>query len=271
MRRRLGIFGTAFALVALLLAGMYATSPTAARAASTMVGPKQYYLALGDSLAYGYQPNYDWSDGYTQDFQNHIGTTSYENYACNGETSTTMINGGCPYWYTNHIWYFEPQLTAAVGFIQAHPGQVSPVTLDMGGNDMLPDIDPSTCTISASWTTDLATLHSNLVNTILPQLTSALTISGHRTGDLMMMNYYDPFINMCPNTLSYVKQLNNELAADAALFNIPLVNTYAAFGGDGQGANICDYTWICSYFSDIHATNTGYQVIANAFAAMAGY
>jgi len=29
-----------------------------------LIGPKQHYLALGDSLAFGYQPNQDYSHGY---------------------------------------------------------------------------------------------------------------------------------------------------------------------------------------------------------------
>ena len=270
MRRLLAHLGIAFILTALLFSGTFILAPNA-HAASRVVGPKQYYLALGDSLAFGYQPDLDWSHGYPQYLAATTGN-SLKDYGCNGETSTTMINGVCKYWYTNHIWYLLPQLQASVNFLTAHPGQVSPVTLDMGANDLLPDINPSTCAVASTWASDLARVHTNLTTAILPQLTAAMTDgAGNRTGDLVMMNYYDPYINKCPNSLSYIKQLNSEIANDAAQFHIALVDVYKAFGGDGQGANICTYTWICSVFGDIHATDLGYSVIANAFAAKLGY
>lgn len=60
-------------LLALLLA--LAFIPDRAHAASSFVGPKSRYLALGDSLAFGYQPDLDWSHGYAKqwygDLQGH--------------------------------------------------------------------------------------------------------------------------------------------------------------------------------------------------------
>ena len=46
-------------LLALLLA--LAFLPDHAQASGGLVGPKTRYLALGDSLAFGYQPDLDWS------------------------------------------------------------------------------------------------------------------------------------------------------------------------------------------------------------------
>ena len=247
-----------------------------AHAASSWVGPKQYDLGLGDSLAFGFQPDLNFDDGYVQDFYSNLkqhGVTSLTNYGCNGETSTTMINGGCPFQIALHNYYLGPQLNVALKFLHNHAGQVSPVTLDMGANDLLPDINRSTCAVAASWSNDLATLNANLVNTILPQLAAALTNSqGQRTGDLIVMNYYDPFINNCPNSVPYVQQMNTTIANAAAKFGAHLVDVYSAFGGANQGANICNYTWICNFlFHDVHATDSGYQMIANAFAATSGY
>ncbi len=275
--RHLTLVGISLLIVALLLAGMHILMPPphAHAAGYSWVGPKHYYLGLGDSLAFGYQPDLDWSHGYVQDYYNNLknhGVSSLTNYGCNGEKSTTMINGGCPYAYLLHNYYLGPQLTAAVNFLHSHAGQVSPVTLDMGANDLLPDINTSTCSVSSSWSSDLATLHNNMVNTILPQLVSALTnSSGQRTGDLIMTNYYDPYINICPNSLTYVQQLNSELASEAAQFGIPLVDSYTAFGGANMGATICTNTWICSIFSDIHPKDAGYTIIANAFINTSGY
>jgi lysophospholipase L1-like esterase len=262
----------ALAISALLAPSAFASRPKA----STLIGPKTYYLALGDSLAFGYQPNLDFSHSYPQQWysndlsKHHV--KSYTNYGCNGETSYTFINGSCPYAYLLHTYYITSQLKAAVSFIKGHSGQVSPVSLDIGANDLLPDINSSTCAISSSWSTDLANLDTRLTGTILPQLTAALTVNGVRTGDLVMMNYYDPYQNICPNSLTYVQMLNQHLASDAAQFNVPVSDVYTAFGGSTTpNPNICTDTWMCSAYKNIHATTTGYGVIANTFASTTGY
>src|SRR5262249_25481741 len=67
---------------------------------SGLVGPKQYYLALGDSLAYGLQPNGDSTHGYVDDIftgLQSLGTQSLENLGCPGETTTSMISGSCSF------------------------------------------------------------------------------------------------------------------------------------------------------------------------------
>jgi lysophospholipase L1-like esterase len=60
------------------------------------------------------------------------------NFGCPGETSLTFINGGCNYTsrgFSLHNGYSGPQLSAALAFLQEHPGQVSPITINIGGND----------------------------------------------------------------------------------------------------------------------------------------
>jgi lysophospholipase L1-like esterase len=275
-RRRLALWAIAPTL-ALIVGMFFAPSAFAARPrSSTLAGPKTYYLALGDSLAFGYQPNLDFSHSYPQQWyssnlsKKHV--KSYTNYGCNGETSYTFINGGCPYAYLLHNYYSGSQLKAAISFIKAHAGQVSPVSLDIGANDLLPDIDPSTCAISANWSTDLANLDTRLTGVILPQLTAALTVNGVRTGDLVMMNYYDPYQNICPSSLTYVQTLNQHLATDAAEFNVPVSDVFTSFGGSTTpNPNICVDTWMCSIYQNIHATTTGYGVIANTFVSTTGY
>ncbi len=255
------------------LAGM--SAHVQAKTAYNWVGPKAYDLGLGDSLAFGYQENFDWSNGYVQDYYANLhwhGVTTLTNYGCNGESSTSMILGGCPYSYLLHDYYIVPQLKAAAAFLQAHPGQVSPVTLDIGANDVIPDIDASTCTVAAKWTTDLATLKSNLNTVILPQLVSALTVNGRRTGDLILMNYYNPYAKACPQDLNYILDLNSTIANAARAFNLPVADVFSAFGGKAHMADtICSYSWICNANPDIHPTDLGYQVIANTFIRTTGY
>ena len=210
-----------FAFVPIALVATHAQDP------SHLFGPKQHYLALGDSLAFGFQPNGDYTHGYVNDlfqlFQNE-GTKDVTDYGCGGETSTTFIHGSCPSAPSSTF----KQLATAVAYLQTNAGMVSPVTLDIGGNDVLRDIDPRTCTVNTGqFATDLATLDSNLTTIILPQLQAALTVNGRVTGSIVMMNYYDPFQNICPASLPFIQTLNQHLAADVSGFGI-IVDVFAA-------------------------------------------
>lgn len=229
---------------------------------------RHYYLALGNSISFGYQPNLDFTDGFVDDVFSDLqkaNVTDLVNYACAGETTTTMITGGCLGHLIHHDAYTGPQLDAATAFLQRHTGAVNPITLDIGSNDVLPDFDTTTCTAEPNGTTDLARMDINLTQTILPRLIAALGTQ-YRTGDLVMLNYYNPFARQCPDSATFVHTFNDHLAADAAQFGVPVADVYAAFGGDAQMADhLCAYTWICDPHShDIHPTSQGYQVIAGA-------
>jgi len=230
-----------------------------------------YYMALGDSLSFGYQPNLDFSSGFADDIYNDLhkaNVTDVVNYACAGETTDTMIHGGCIGRFAHHGSYTGPQLHAAIDFLTAarNQGRVSPITLEIGSNDVLPDWDQTTCTAGPNVDADLARMDDNLTKVILPQLLAALqskTNAGN--GDLHLLNYYNPYAKECPASAPFVNELNSHLQADAAQFKIPVVDVYTAFGGDSATASaICAYTWMCTSFHDVHPTNAGYQVIAHA-------
>ena len=93
-----------------------------------LIGANQQYLTLGDSLAFGFQPNGDYTHGYVDDlFQilQQEGVKAVANMGCGGESSITFISGGCPSPIPPHFQYTGPQLTAAVNFLKANPGKVS--------------------------------------------------------------------------------------------------------------------------------------------------
>jgi lysophospholipase L1-like esterase len=235
------------------------------------LGP-HYYMALGDSLSFGFQPNLDFSAGFADDIFNDlhfIDVSGIVNYACAGETTDSFIHGGCVGRFAHHGSYTGAQLTAAADFLkkEANRGHVSPITLEIGSNDVIPDWDEFTCTASPNVDIDLARMDANLTKVILPQLIDALqSRTNAYNGDLHLLNYYNPYAKECPNSAQFVHTLNDHLAADAAQFKIPVVDIYGAFGGDANmAANVCNYTWICdSRLHDIHPTNTGYKVIAKA-------
>lgn len=246
----------------------------AQRARPTLVGPKAYYLALGDSLAFGYQPDFDWADGYASDFFGNLskhGVQHYDNLACTGESSVTLIKGDCPYALLHKYLYTGSQLQAALTYLHNHAGQVSPVTLDIGANDLLPDLNTAKCTIDAKVQSDLAQVNSNLKNIILPQLAAAMTVNGRMTGDLFLLNYYDPYQQMCPNTMQYIQVFNQDLATDAGSLATP-VDIFSPFAKqDTSASGVCTYTWMCSNVKDIHPTKAGYTLMADALERATGY
>ena len=124
--------------------------------------PKQYYLALGDSIAYGFQafkfnaglPPSAFNTGYVNVFAARLreinpGITTV-NYGCPGESTESFIKGGCVWTETGrqlHDNFSGSQLQGAIAFLRAHPGQVSPITLTLYGNDVPMLLGP--CTIDS--------------------------------------------------------------------------------------------------------------------------
>jgi lysophospholipase L1-like esterase len=238
-----------------------------------------YYMAVGDSLSFGLQPNFNFTSGFADDlfaFLQNANVTDQENLSCAGETTVTMVQGGCVGRFIHHGFYTGAQLDAAVAFLQSHPREVSLITLEIGANDVLPDFNSGTCTPGSTVDADLQTMDTNIV-TILRRLLDALKVpTGQTTGIIHMLNYYNPFARQCPSSAPFVHKLNDHIAADAAQFDVPVIDIYSAFGGDTDMAqNVCEgrkdasgvlhpYTWICSPEHDIHPTTDGYQVMATA-------
>jgi lysophospholipase L1-like esterase len=269
---------------AALTAGLLAAAP--AVQADTATG---YYLALGDSLAAGYQPAHgsvpagDTDEGYVNDLYATLpgaadGSLQLNNLGCSGETTTSMISGGiCDYPEGS-------QLNAAVAFIAAHPGQVKYLTLDIGANDV-DKCAPGGSIDTACVLAGVGTIAKNL-NTIL----AALKKADGGTPVSIGMNYYDPFLQY------WTTGLQGELVATASVALLVAINTVeqtlyslygfkvadvfsayktanftskTLFGTPVNVQTICTLTYMCSA-QNIHPNAQGYQVIAQAFAAKLG-
>ncbi len=152
------------AVIALLVVGVPAAG---AASPPKHKSPRAVYLAMGDSLAFGYQqakvnanlpdPNPSLFDtGYVDVFQFGSSLTSSTgfnagfpgvrtvNLGCPGETSSTLLTAtnattGCTtYPFSIHV--NHPGLTQiqeAVAVLNANGGKVVPVTIDIGANDVL--------------------------------------------------------------------------------------------------------------------------------------
>jgi|SRR5579883_250001 lysophospholipase L1-like esterase len=269
LRRIMTPFALAFLLVSSLTIGF--TVKTAH--ASGFIGPKHYYMAIGNSISFGYQPDLNWADGYTTDWANQMqqrdSGLEYDNLACPGETTTTFLNGGCPYWYIRKYFYTGSQMSAALTYLSQHAGQVSPVSLDIGANDLLP------CYSNGSINTSCGNSALNTVRTNLPIIVSKIKNALHGTGDFFLMNYYDPYQNAAPSTLTWVNQLNSIIAQVGQQYGVPVVDVASIYHTssypNGGNPAICNWTWYCSIFSDIHPNSNGYTAIAGGFESLSGY
>jgi len=251
-----------------------------------------YYLALGDSLSRGVQPDaagvsVETSDGYPDQVyavlhRTHPGLELVK-LGCPGETTSTMIDGGkCHY-------QAGSQLAAAAAFLQAHRGRVLLVTLDIGAND--PEVcggQPGLSQLAKCAVTGIpdALIH---LGAIMTRLTAAAGPGVRIVG----MNYYLPALAEWHNGLPgrVVARTAEKLAA---VYNQMLARVYTnsgakvadvfgAFetsdftaGADNVPRNVallCQWTWACAApprGPNQHANQAGYQVIARTFLQASG-
>jgi lysophospholipase L1-like esterase len=252
-----------------------------------------YYVALGDSLAEGYQPNGDFAHGYADQLYVALKaddpTLQLENLACGGETTSSMLSGVEPTGSLGSRYFCAPpgprreqlahgsQLADAVAFLRAHSQYVSLITIDIGGNDVglcLYLVDQA-CLADA-----LTSLKRNL-----PVILSALHDAAPGV-PIVGMNYYDPFLAFwfsdppaAQTTEQMVVQFNEVLGSLYGAADDPVADVETAFqttdwtlvGGIPLNVlRICQWTWMCdpAYGPDLHANTAGYGVIAQAFEAV---
>jgi lysophospholipase L1-like esterase len=258
--------------------------------------PASYYLALGDSLSRGVQPDaagasVETAQGYPDLVYaklrlRHPGLRLVQ-LGCPGETTKTMMHGGiCRY-------PGGSQLAAAVAFLHAHRGHVLLITIDIGAND------PEDCGSQP----DLAKLASCVgqipgTATRLAAILASLRAAAGPGVRIVGMNYYLPALAQWRDgTLGHAVAWVSERLA--VVFNGLLDSTYAQAGAGvadvfgafdttdfgnpvrvpGIGslprnvARICEWTWECAprpRGPNQHANPAGYRVIAGAFLKAAG-
>jgi lysophospholipase L1-like esterase len=292
----LAIASVAAALACVLPA--FGASNAMKDAADTQAAPGKYYLALGDSLASGDQPDHTGKTVPTnQGYVNRLAAMlaahgkalTIRNLGCGGETTSTMIHGSfCSY-------PDEPamsgQLQAAVDFLHAHAGQVPLITIDIGGNDL------DSCTAIASATAAAACVKPLLAG-MNPRLTTIM--KALRAADpaavIVGLNYYVPELanwfggaagrSMAAVQVKVTESLNAALAAGYKPVHALNANVFAKFKSTdltgktalpGHGivpvnvALICDWTWMCAAKPkawNAHANRKGYGHIAAAIYAV---
>jgi lysophospholipase L1-like esterase len=305
MPRLVYAIGAAAAAAALALSTAVTTAlpATAAAAEQPSTTHATYYLALGDSLSVGDQPNakgvtLPTSHGYADQLYATLHKTDaslhFYKLGCPGETSATMNKGGvCGYKGDDRYSLTARkgnQLAAALDFIQRHRGQVTLITLDIGANDLngcialgsIPKIENCVPPVFAA-------IEKNLAATLeaLRAAAPKATIAG--------MTYYDPELVAWLTGKSGQTFAQGSVAL-AGVFGEILTGVYEKLGAlvadmftsfdttditqlvnvPGHGklpkdvAVICKWTFECTrppIGPDEHGTNQGYGAMSSTFLA----
>jgi lysophospholipase L1-like esterase len=284
-------------VVAVALLGL-AAGPVGAASDQVRGHRPLYYLALGDSLSRGVQPdaagqNHPTDQGYADDLA-RVGRLvlpqlQLVKLGCETEeTTTSMINGGrCS--YANGPAPNGAQLAEAEAFLRAHRGSTVLVTLDIGANDL------SRCISRATGAVDLACVQATFaqvpgnLRTILERLRAA---AGPRV-PIVGMNYPNPFLAawlqgpagqaLARLSTDLVVRYNDLLEGVYQAAGVPVADVEAAFSttdfdtlvalpGFGQVphnvARVCQWTWMCvppPMGPNVHGRPEGYWVMAGAF------
>ena len=283
MIRHLIRAGAALAALALTLGTATAAS---ASPPPRSAPPKSYYLALGDSIAYGFQtskalaglPPEAFNTGYADLFaaqlrqlRPHIATV---NYSCPGESTTSFLRP-CIWKASGHALHNDypgSQLDAALAFLAAHRGKVSPITLSLNGNDanaFLQTCPPGDLAcIQAGAPAAIAAYQARLTS-ILRHLHAAAP-----GAEIIVVGAYDPNIGAFAFADPLFTQLNQAQRAAAAAVRARFADPFPVFNPQGDAAAettaICTLTLLCSQ-GDGHPSDAGYQALAGVVWAASGY
>ena len=243
--------------------------------------PQSYYLALGDSIAYGYQaskfraglPPSGYNTGYVDIFGARLGEIrpgiTTINYSCPGESTESFVNGGCIWTEAGlalHDAWSGSQLHAALGFLRRHPGQVSPITLTLAGNDLPKLLGP--CTFNGQL--DLACVQHRAPAFIaeLGQRTSAILDqlrSAAPSAEIIVTGVYDPYLDALAFADPLYQATNVSLAQAAEANRARFADPFPLFNPQGDPAAevraICTLTLLCVE-SDSHPSDAGYRALA---------
>lgn len=281
LRTRMRSLFTAVALVA-VLATTVAAGPAIAPADSAR---PQGYLALGDSVAFGYSPLAD--PAHASNFIGYPDTAAaalklnLTNASCPGETSAHFIDlaspvdNGCGPWrsfFPLHVAYSTSQLAFADAFLKSHPKTLV-VTIDIGANDLF--VLERACGGSAT------PAEINCILAGLPAMLATLsanldTIYGHiRNMDgyhhqIVALTYYA--LNYSdPVTTGVIVQVNQAVAARTLAWGGIVADGFGAFaaassasGGDTCAAGLRIVLTSAPLTCDIHPSPAGRDLLAKA-------
>jgi lysophospholipase L1-like esterase len=242
-------------------------------------------LALGDSIAFGYDPFDDFTKdknfvGYPEVLKSDHAVDALKNSACPGETSasffsTTAPDNGCRSYrskYPLHVNYgnHDTQLDYALARVTSEEAEDVPttITLNISGNDIFllqaacanDPRGPAAC-FAAGAPALIGSVARN-VATILGSLRAA----GYQ-GSIVYMNLYSvDYTN--PSTLGFLAALNTTVSNVARQFGAQIADAFGAFGAASasHGGSACAAGLLIPLPSgtgcDVHPSALGASVLA---------
>jgi len=269
-------------IVGLLSLTITAISAQTRTAPAIFNPPKSYYLALGDSITYGYQawkqraglPPSGYNTGYVDVFSARLRQIRPRiitvNYGCPGESTDSFLEGSCLWTALGHELH-DPfsgtQMQAAVAFLRAHPGEVSPITLNLWGNDLPKLLGP--CTLNGQ--IDLTCIRTRApavisqvasnVSRILAELRSVAP-----NAEIIVTGAWDSFVDTLAIADPVFEAFNAAMADAAALSRARFADPFPKFNPQGDQAgevqSICTLTLLCTA-GDSHPSDAGYRALAD--------
>ena len=259
------------------------------------VAPGTRYLALGDSVSFGYQeaqvlptPDYTKASnfvGFPERLRSmlHLKVT---NASCPGETTASFINvnaqsnscentptpgggpptpGGYRTKFPLHTKYSGSQLSFAVNYLKHHPG-TQLVTLMIGANDyfVCQTITADHCTALAEQTAVLKQIGDNV-----KKILSRIRKTAHYRHQIAIVNYYSlDYSSPAVNALSTL--LNQSVDTAARPYSVKIADGYGEFqkGSTIFGGKTC----VAGLLTDlgtpgtcgVHPSYSGQTLLASA-------
>jgi len=280
----------AMAAVVALLSPPAASGATTRGVVRAPVTAGSDYLALGDSVSFGYReptttPAPDYHDaadfvGYPEEVASALGLT-VANLSCPGETSSSMIHPSAPSYgceslpvngklvhtgyrtlYPLHVRYSGSQLSAGLAYLRRHP-HTTLVSLMIGANDGF---------LCQATTSDHCTSpgeEQHLAETIRQNVTYILRkIRSVYRGQIVVVSYY----STTTDGAAAAALVNHPLDAAAKPFGVELASGAQAFAAAAMysAGNPCTaglLTQLSSGGCGVHPSPAGQDVLAHAVEA----
>jgi lysophospholipase L1-like esterase len=258
-------------------------SSLALSAAAEDVAKNTRYLALGDSIAFGYNPlvipaNLDKYVGYPEIVSDTL-HRKVANASCFGESSGSFLvlgapDTGCAQWRATlplKVSYSGTQMQYALDYLRANVKKTDLITIDIGVNDL--------GVLLASCNFNLTCASNGLPATLGAYAQNLTTIFG----GIRATGYTGPIVAVTPYAVNYndpievsgLLALDGVLSQIASAFDVQVADAFAAFfaadvpaNGDSCAAGLL--IKLPNGTCDIHPSLAGQTLIAQTVVSLLG-
>jgi lysophospholipase L1-like esterase len=282
--------GVRGALVIGCILGLFVPASASAATRAAPVTPGSTYLALGDSVSFGYQPpgsaprpDYTRASSF-RGWPEHAARALHlklVNASCPGETSASLIDPAAPSLgcenargnrnvsyrrlFPLHVKYGGSQLSFALSFLRAHP-RTRLVTLMVGANDLFlcQTTTSDGCTGAAERQAALGRIRGNV-----RRIVSRIRRKAHYRGRIVLMRYYSLDYNSALLS-AVVRAMNRAAYQGAKPYRVRVADGYGEWRAASvhSGNNPCTAGLLAQLGEpgscDVHPSWAGQALLAQA-------